>query len=80
MTKNMIQSCLRRFVFFKTVPLNGEYFALMHYPMLSWPKKNSGSIQLHAHIHAREEYNLQNRVDGIRRYDVGVDANNYYQV
>ena len=65
---------------FKTVSLNGVYFALMHYPMLSWPKKNSGSIQLHGHIHAREEYNFQNKVDGITRYDVGVDANNYYPV
>ncbi|EDR48451.1 metallophosphoesterase [Dorea formicigenerans] len=65
---------------FKTVSLNGVYFALMHYPMLSWPKKNSGSIQLHGHIHAREEYNLQNKVDGITRYDVGVDANCYYPV
>ncbi len=27
---------------FKTVSLNGLYFALMYYPMLSWPKKNSG--------------------------------------
>ena len=65
---------------FKTVSLNGTYFALMHYPMLSWPKKNSGSIQLHGHIHAKEEYNLQNKADGIRRFDVGVDANNYYPV
>lgn len=65
---------------FKTVSLNGVYFTLMHYPMLSWPKKNSGSIQLHGHIHACEEYNLQNKVDGIRRYDVGVDANDYYPV
>ena len=46
---------------FKTVSLNGLYFALMYYPMLSWPKKNSGSIQLHGHIHAHEEYNLQNK-------------------
>lgn len=65
---------------FKTVSLNGMYFALMHYPMLSWPKKNSGSIQLHGHIHAREEYNKQNKEDGIRRFDVGVDANHYYPV
>lgn len=65
---------------FKTVSLNGMYFALMHYPMLSWPKKNSGSIQLHGHIHTREEYNKQNKEDGIRRFDVGVDANHYYPV
>lgn len=31
---------------FKTVSLNGRYFALMHYPMLSWPKKNSGSMDI----------------------------------
>lgn len=65
---------------FKTASLNGHYFALMHYPMLSWPKKNSGGIQLHGHIHARMEYNEKNREDGILRYDVGVDANGYFPV
>lgn len=65
---------------FMTVSLNGVYFALMHYPMLSWPKKSRGSIQLHGHIHARKEYNIKNRDDGIRRFDVGVDANAYYPV
>ena len=65
---------------FKTVSLNGQYFSLMHYPMLSWPKKNSGGIQLHGHIHSDEKYNLQNREDNIRRYDVGVDANGFYPV
>ena len=65
---------------FKAVSLNGQYFALMHYPMLSWPKKNSGSIQLHGHIHGDENYNLQNRQDNVLRYDVGVDANRFYPV
>ena len=65
---------------FMTVSLNGRYFALMHYPMLSWPKKNSGSIQLHGHIHERMDYNEQNRNEGVLRYDVGVDANNFYPV
>lgn len=65
---------------FKTLSLNGICFALMHYPMLSWPKKNNGSIHLHGHIHACEQYNLQNKIDGIRRYDEGVDANNYYPI
>ncbi len=65
---------------FKTLSLNGRYFALMHYPMLSWPKKDSGSIQLHGHIHAREEYNLQNRADGTLRFDVGVDANDFMPI
>ena len=52
----------------------------MHYPMLSWPKKNSGSFQLHGHIHGDENYNLQNRQDNVLRYDVGVDANRFYPV
>ncbi|WP_373213525.1 metallophosphoesterase [Ruminococcus sp. 5_1_39BFAA] len=65
---------------FKTISLNGIYLALMHYPMLSWPKKNSGSIQLHGHIHSDEMYNLENKIAGIRRYDVGVDANGFYPV
>lgn len=65
---------------FKTVSLNHVRFALMHYPMLSWPKKNSGSIQLHGHIHADAAYNCQNRAEGILRYDVGVDANHFYPV
>ena len=65
---------------FMTVSLNGRYFALMHYPMLSWPKKNSGSIHLHGHIHARQDYNLKNREEGILRYDVGVDANQFTPV
>ena len=58
---------------------SGKTFTMANV-MLSWPKKNSGSIQLHGHIHAREEYNFQNKVDGITRYDVGVDANCYYPV
>ncbi|MCD8327054.1 MAG: metallophosphoesterase [Lachnospiraceae bacterium] len=62
---------------FKTVSLNGQYFALMHYPMMSWPKKKSGSIHLHGHIHADMEYNQRNKEDGILRYDVGVDANQF---
>ena len=65
---------------FKTVSLYEKYFALMHYPMLSWPKSFHGSYQLHGHIHARSDYNIQNKMDGIRRYDVGVDANDFHPV
>ena len=63
-----------------TASVNGQYFAMMHYPMLSWPKKNSGSIQVHGHIHARVDYNERNRVESTRRFDVGVDANNFFPV
>ena len=62
--------------------INGENFhiSLMHYPMMSWPKSHHGSIQLHGHIHSNGEYNLQMKEDGIRRFDVGVDANEFYPV
>ena len=65
---------------YMTVSVNGQYFVLMHYPMLSWHKKSSGSIQLHGHIHARMDYNDKNRAEGVRRYDVGVDANGFLPV
>ena len=55
-------------------------FILMHYPLRSWNKMRKGSIQLHGHIHASEEYNINNLLNGIYQYDVGVDANNYYPV
>ena len=32
------------------------------------------------HMHNYIDYNLKQRMDGYRRYDVGVDANNYYPV
>ena len=38
---------------FMKVFVDGCSFALMHYPMLSWPRKSSGGYQLHGHIHAR---------------------------
>ena len=65
---------------FMTVSLGGIYFALMHYPMLSWPKMKSGSIHVHGHIHSDESYNLKNREEGILRYDAGVDANQFLPV
>jgi len=35
---------------------------------------------LHGHIHSDGLYNLSNLETGIKRYDVGVDANGYYPV
>lgn len=48
--------------------------------MLSWPKSYHGSFMLHGHIHSDGLYNLSNLEAGIKRYDVGVDANGYYPV
>jgi calcineurin-like phosphoesterase family protein len=65
---------------FKTISIDNTYFVLMHYPIMSWPKMHSGSIHVHGHIHSDELYNLQNQENGIKRYDAGVDANNFYPV
>lgn len=48
---------------------------ICHYPMESWNGSYHGSIQLHGHIHSK------NPTDGkTRRYDIGVDANNFTPV
>ena len=60
--------------------LSGNRIIMMHYPILSWDKMHGGSIMLHGHIHAGPEYNEKNIKDGIRRFDVGVDANDYKPV
>ena len=62
---------------FETISVSESVCALMHYPLLSWPKEHRGSFMLHGHIHSGPEYNEQNRAAGILRYDVGVDANNF---
>ena len=54
---------------------------LMHYPLLEWNKSHRGSIHLHGHIHSMgTTYNQECKSTNIRRYDIGVDANNYYPV
>lgn len=56
-------------------------YVLMHYPLMSWNDSyKNKSIHLHGHIHSQYVYNLKNRHDFVLRYDVGVDANNYYPV
>lgn len=53
---------------------------LSHYPFLCWHHQRKGSIMLHGHIHSDPSYNVVNEKLGIKRYDVGVDANNYKPV
>ena len=66
---------------FKYLKLDdGVRFALMHYPLLEWPSFYHGSYHVHGHLHESMEYNLRNKEKGIRRYDIGVDANNYTPV
>lgn len=53
---------------------------LFHYPLMSWNGRSRGAYMLHGHIHAKSDYNERNRKNGLRRYDVGVDANDYAPV
>ncbi len=65
---------------FLEISINGVNASLMHYPMLEWPKSRRGSLHLHGHVHSKGEYNLQQKNNGILRYDVGVDANKFAPV
>ncbi len=53
-----------------------QRFILFHYPIEEWNHFFRGSIHLHAHQHNHADYNVQNLEKGLRRFDVGVDANN----
>lgn len=52
----------------------GRCFVLCHYPLLSWNGMHRGAFHLHGHQHNKPQYNRLNRDDGLRRLDVGVDA------
>ncbi len=64
----------------RTLKVGRHLLVLMHYPLLSWLNSRWGSIMLHGHIHAGPGYNRENQEKGLRRFDVGVDANNYAPV
>lgn len=50
-------------------------FVLFHYPITEWNGYHKGAIHLHGHIHSSPEYNIENREKGLKKFDVGVDAN-----
>lgn len=55
-------------------------FCLSHYPFLSWHGREQGAIMCHGHIHAKKRTNEINQWQRLRRFDVGVDANDYTPV
>ena len=59
---------------------NHKKFILCHFPFVSWDNMEKGSYCLHGHQHNTSEYNNEMRAAGIRRFDVGVDANNFTPV
>ena len=65
---------------YRRLVCQGQRIILFHYPIAEWDQKFRGAIHLHGHQHNPPGYNLDNRKNGIRRYDVGVDANNWRPV
>lgn len=57
-----------------------EFIVMCHYPFAEWNRKRKGSFCLHGHLHSKKEYNIMQKKQGIRRFDVGVDANDYSPV
>lgn len=63
---------------YKEFKYNGNFIIMMHYPILDWNHMhNQNSFMLHGHMHNPPQYNIDNIKNNIRRYDVGVDANNF---
>lgn len=62
---------------FKVIKYHKRKFILMHYPLLEWPHYFQRGIHLHGHQHNTSDYNLEMKRQGILRYDVGVDANEF---
>lgn len=59
----------------------GSTFSLFHYPIESWYRMHYGGYMIHGHIHSiGKDYNLRMRSEGKRKYDVGVDANDFRPV
>jgi calcineurin-like phosphoesterase family protein len=59
---------------------DGRRFVMIHYALIDWPGRKKGGIHLHGHMHESRAYNEENRRNGLFRYDVGVDANDYRPV
>ena len=57
-----------------------NFFVLFHYPLEEWNKFYRGAYHLHGHQHNNSLYNYENLQKGLRKYDVGVDANNFKPV
>ena len=60
--------------------VGNDVFILCHYPFAEWNEFFRGSIDLHGHQHNHPDYNAAQRSAGIRRYDVGIDANGFAPV
>lgn len=67
--------CLR-----KVIKIDGDKIVLDHFPLAEWDGFYHGAYHLHGHIHSSPTYNEEQAAKGLRRFDVGVDANDYRPV
>lgn len=65
---------------YKELKYNKQTFILSHYPFEEWNHYFRGAIHLHGHQHNHSDYNYKMKLKGLKRYDVGVDANMYRPV
>ncbi len=75
--KNYDENLFEDICDYKELKYQKRFFVLSHYPFLEWNHSFRGSMHLHGHQHNQSLYNLEMREKGIKRYDVGVDANEY---
>lgn len=54
---------------------NHQLYILCHYPLLTWNKKEYGSIMLHGHTHGA----IQEQNKLLKRFDIGIDASETFE-
>lgn len=70
--KSMVLDLFEEVHYYHELNYNDNKIVMCHYPFEVWNKKHYGSICLHGHSHGT----LKNKM--YRRFDVGVDTNNYF--
>jgi hydrolase len=73
----------KQFVWIKEyaeIKQDGTKIVLFHYPIEEWNGFYRGSVHIHGHQHNKQEYNVKQQKLNLKRYDAGVDANNYTPV
>ena len=65
---------------YATIKHEGTTIILFHYPITEWDGFYRESIHIHGHQHNKPEYNVKQQELNLKRYDAGVDANNYMPV
>ncbi|MFT4143500.1 MAG: metallophosphoesterase [Mobilitalea sp.] len=60
---------------YQEIVINDIDLVLFHYPIIAWKNYNKEAIHLHGHLHS-----LNPVGEHLKRYDVGIDGNNFLPV